>query len=376
MTKQQPSLLTLPNLALGVLCVALILAFLSWIMINPADTAVQLNLPEDTHQVTSSPSPSPVAHETKTLKVFSLAYFPLRENRLDTVEVIEDGYNEYNYTLPEIRSRVSEIEKQLIVPLERATKYTAADGSSVNYIDYQVVKYQEFLEAVPLSKNTYNNLPLPDYKSMMSRVNICDLVDKQDIREVWLWTYGGTGKSGWTSNFSSKFGDISNSDMSVNDLPICQHSYTVYDYNYGRTVVEALHNHTLQYEALFGYLDYEFFWKEFAGRDTFTGVMKHTNPAGCGWTNMPPNAVRNFEYASNAKVESTCQQFLLQPDLAQSSILTCKAWGCDHYGYLTWWMDHIPGYTARTYQGKRFRNWWEFVADFDQAMIKGKDLFE
>ena len=42
----------------------------------------------------------------------------------------------------------------------------------------------------------------------------------------------------------------------------------------------------------------------------------------------------------------------------------CEAWGCDGYGYLKWWYDHMP-HVAGVKNGL-LNNWWRYVIDPDQ----------
>lgn len=292
------------------------------------------------------------------LKVFSLAYYPIKDGKLDTQNAIQDTYGEYPFTLAEVRERVEFLTNGVIAALN--------EGSH-GELRYEVIDHQEVSESIPLSGKKHNDLPLPDYLKIMQQINICDLVDKQEVREIWIWSYAGTGKSGWESNFASKkYGDISNSDSDPNDLPVCKHSYTVYDYNYGRGVAEAVHDHTHQMEAIFGSLNADFFWGKFVGDPK-------EEPTKCGWTHIPPNGDKDYDYANPTPKLSVCDE-LFEPK-PQSKPIACQEWNCDHLGFLVWWMKHIPATNKDT---ERFdpmsSNWWEFIVDFDRAMEQGKKL--
>lgn len=326
-----------------------------------------------------SPIPSQLPGSTpRTINIVSVTYFPVRDGRLDTVDVIKDKYNEYSMTLDEARQKVKRLVPQVKKILENGSAFQAyKNSSSEPYIFYNVVSNQEILEAVPLSANNYNGLPLPDYMSMMKRINVCDYVDGQDVKEIWLWTYAGVGKTGWESNFSSQYGDISNSNNNPNDLPRCNHSYTVYDYNYGRQASEAVEDHIHQYEAVFKFVSHDLFWNKFVGY--FPNGQWWTASVGdqrrrCGWAHFPPNGVKDYDWQNPNSVETDCENW--DPDSYGSTIsINCQKWNCTAEKYFEWWMQNLPGENnPYTYQGRKMRNWWEFVVDFDEAMAVGKTL--
>lgn len=261
--------------------------------------------------------------------VVSVAYYPLADGKLDTTTAIQDKYGEYNLTYSQVATKVDGLITQTETALEA--------GQQV--IDYQIIDHQEKLIAVPLTEQTYNDLPLPDYQQMMLELDICSYVENQGIKEVWLWTYGGVGKAGWESNFSNSLLDISNSNRDQTDLPICKKPYTVYDYNYGRSVNEAVHNHMHQFEAIFGHLDARLFWEKFVGMEN--------QIKGCGNTHFPPNATQDYQYASSSAVHTTCGVSQNNPPQP----ITCQAWNCSELDYYIWWMNQVPS------------DWWEYVAE-------------
>ncbi len=332
-----------------------------------------------------SPSPLPTPLQTQTtqapIKVLSISYFPTIDGKLDTKNHIQDTYGEYNYSLSEIRKKVQDVQAGAIALLEEGSRYHGyTNPQAIPYLQYKIVQEIEHLEPVPLSDKKYGSLPLPAYTQMLDRIQICVYIDTQNVREVWLWTYQGTGKSLWESNFSSPvYQDISNSDRDPNDLPKCAHSYTVYDYNYGRGVSEAVEDHMHQYEAIFNSVDRELFWNTFVGY--FPGgnwATAHSNNQNrrCGWAHFPPNGQKDYDWSNQTTVTTDCENW--NPTAySNPTEINCSRWGCTSAGYFKWWMQNIPGFNNNiTYQGKELRNWWEFVADYDAAMTKSDDFFE
>ena len=119
---------------------------------------------------------------------------------------------------------------------------------------------------------------MTDYNAIMKRIGISDWVEKEGVKEIWIWGYHG-GKVGlWESNMSGPYGDISNSNRNPNDLPTMSKTYTVYHYNYQRETSEAVEDHMHQIEAIFNHIDRKWFWEKFVGGGNSGG--KVVNP-GC-----------------------------------------------------------------------------------------------
>lgn len=337
--------------------------------------------PSSSPTVSIAPSESPRSGSPSVpLRVVTVTYLPENNGVLDTENAIQDRYHEYDMTIDETRQKVALLTQRVMQRLTEGTRFHGyKQPDQLPYIQYELFDSQEFLEAVPLGQKQYNGLPLPDYHAMMQRIDVCNYVDTHNVREIWLWTYGGVGKSGWETNFSSSHGDISNSDRDVQDLPLCQHSYTVYDYNYGRGESEALENHVHQLEVLFGFIDRDLFWNRFVGYfpgGNWTTSSASTTNRRCGWAHFPPNGERDYDWTNNEFVLSDCEDW--NPDgFGTATRMNCSRWGCSSVQFFEWWMQNIPGQdNPYVYQGNKVRNWWEFVADFDGAMSEKKGLVE
>ena len=171
------------------------------------------------------------------------------------------------------------------------------------------------------------------------------------------------------------YGDISNSYRQP-DLPVCAKTYTVYHYNYGRWVGEALEDHGHQMEAVFSYVDSEL-WNQYVGP-----VGAQQGPRRCGNVHTPPNGATDYDWASEADALSDCDDWKPDGSGAKKKV-DCHDWYggvCHDTGgieYKIWWMQHIPAKNnGLTYQDKPLRNWWAFFGDFDAAMASGRTLLE
>lgn len=190
---------------------------------------------------------------------------------------------------------------------------------------------------------------------------------------------------------SSSYGDISNSTRNPNDLPLCKKTYTVYHYNYGRDYAMALENHDHQIESVLNWVDGRditpasqwpnlLFWGKFVGRDQYNKILPPVS--ACGWTHSPPNTEKDYDWYNKTAISSDCEDW--KPDrTGQKKLVNCETWTgngtCSDGGggdsFKIWWMQNIPGQNNNLiYNGKKLKNWWDFIGDFDRAMKTGKSL--
>ncbi len=236
--------------------------------------------------------------------------------------------------------------------------------------------------------SVHHRLLLTDY------VDVCDYVDNHGVKEVWVWMYHNDAYPPLVAPVESfqrgPSGAFGNGWM---DLPLCGHTYTVYDYNYGRELGMALENHIHHIEIVFKYVNQVLFDGSFIG------------PSGpgqpyyrCGWCHVTPNGMQflpwpEYNWMITTPALSDCEDWTPAGTGAKTNI-TCLAWknvftetgavytqpGCISDGglaYKVWWMENVPGKGNMLYSGaQKMRNWWAFVGDFDDAVAEGKSFFE
>ncbi len=345
----------------------------------------------------SPPAPLPVLltpNPTQvTIPVLNVSFFPLQGDRLDREQT------DLDYSLAEVRQKVGRITEELIQSLQEGSRYRGYRTTETQpYLRYQVVGDLEILEPLPpnIANPSHNS---PDYRSVLSRMDICSWVDTRGVREVWLWGYHHGNIAPVESNMSmgkasqaywnhGNFGDVSNS-YQIDDMPVCEHTYTLYNYNYGRDLGEALEDHTHQVEWALNFIEDRdrrpaeewpqlLFWGNFVGSDRSHKVIK----PGCGWTHYAPNSYSDYEWRNENTVLSDCEDW--KPDgTGTKEPVNCHNWYgevCEDDGgvaFKVWWMQNIPSLdNGLEYNGLCVRNWWEFVADFDRALVQGKSLVE
>ena len=183
-------------------------------------------------------------------------------------------------------------------------------------------------------------------------------------------------------------GDISNSNRSNDDLPICDKTYVVYWYNYARTNAENVHNHGHQLESMFSHLNHlqdgntNLFWTDFVGWD------RGQPPLGRGGdTHHPPNTNIDYDYLNMTPALSDIEDW--EPSGGPKKPVSALAWGgIDYewpYGavpsqfvesqYYIYWMQNMPGLDNQIPHGDRWmENWWRHVHDWDTSIIDGLGL--
>ena len=315
----------------------------------------------------------------RQIPILELKYFPLSGGGLDpAITGMTDS-------LTSIRSKVSASSASALFLLKEGTKYHGyKDPSADPYLDYYAYDSKEFLKAMPVSSNRIKTGPdvyRPDYMKMLTQdADVCNYVDNLGVKEVWIWGYHygniepvesdmsmGTSISAYWNH--GTYGDVSNSEQS-DDLPKCRNTYVMYNYNYQRDYLTAVHDHFHQMENLMGYADDSLFWYSFVGKH----YSEEAGSWACGNAHFPPNTNIEYRYSHGDYITTKCEDW--HPDgSGQSKTFTCSEWGCTEAGFYTWWFQSIPGYdNGLYYNGKQLRNWWDFKADFDGEIKKGKNL--
>ncbi len=338
---------------------------------------------------------------SSTAGVLVLKYYPIDSSG----QTIDPSVTGINSSLSGMRTYVDGLTTQAVTQLTNGTKFRGYKNSGAqSAINYQVIGTKEYLTPMPVSNNAVPWNPTvfrPDYKQMLTKEDICNYVDNQNVKQVWIWGYhfgnieptesnmamGTNSRSFWNNG---DFGDISNSEQS-NDLPVCKKTYTVYNYNYGRGLGEVLEDHGHQLEAVFRYVDNNL-WEKFQkpNGETNPAVINH-----CGWTHSPPNSGDwsgdrgQYDWNDKTLVKSDCEDW--KPD-GRGAVkdTNCNTWyepfynksyanlACQEDGgiaFKVWWMQNIPGKSnGLTFGSNLLRNWWDFYADFDAALAVKKGL--
>ena len=318
-----------------------------------------------------------------------------------------------NLPLIELKERLNTFDKRVKYILTEGSKYRGyKNPDAIPYLGYKIVAVINVYEPMPLGKPTRNetNAYFPDYHQIIDRFGGENYVNNLGVKEFWLWGTHTDEVVPVESNMSSPTtGDISNSDRFEDDLPKYDHTYTLYNYNYGRSEAQAIHNHGHQIESILGAANLRqdgnisLFWGKFVGsqEDHELNCSLHSvacddenlfRKGRCGWTHMPPNTTMGYDYFNPNSFASDIEDW--QPDESGvKKMVNVNTWAnlsfdwpdqamyteasrVENQWYL-YWMQSIPGYGNAIPHGNRYMsNWWEFTADWDQAIKQNLGLYQ
>lgn len=304
------------------------------------------------------------------------------------------------YTLDRAKTKTLKdkiIEKNAI---EEGTRFRDYATNKISYyVDVDVVAYinvyemnYKYIGVSPVYKRDWWNL---DYIELMNRVNLKYYVETLGAKEVWLTTF--PREQGYLSynvdeaNMASPTtGDISNSYRLPNDLPIYNKTYVMYGDNGWRGVPEDLHNRGHQLESQLSYIDNTTWWTKFA------------KTGRCGWTHMPINTTKHYDYAKDSTVSSDIMTWKpsggtfvnlnndawtkkVYPFESQISMISESAGltGTVNYAtdaqvkwFLFWWQS-VPGHNNGIIDGTTtVSNWWDIFYNWDDAIKNRKKLVQ
>jgi hypothetical protein len=309
------------------------------------------------------------------IPVLLVSYFPV-VGTPETGLFLDSDLTGVNTPLAEIRAHVARTTHHTRWALELGSAYHGLhDPRAQCSLKYDIVEQAEYVEALPVSNFEVPWNPgifRPDYVEILERENICHLVERRGIKEVWLWGYHHGNIEPTESNMAGPFGDISNSERAP-DMPVCRRTYTLYNYNYTRGLGEALENHGHQIEAVLNHADRHGLFAD------FVHPVGQARPAvnSCGNVHIPPNGVSDYDWRNTRVVQTDCLDWNPQ-GTGEITRVSCADWTCaDDTGatYKVWWTMNIPGHNNRlTLNGRRLQNWWKTIGNFDAVMRSGTGL--
>lgn len=324
----------------------------------------------------------------------------LELDRTKTQDSVGQNMSGAFFTLDRAKTKILKdkiIEKNVIEEGTRFRDY--ATNRISQYIDIDVVAYinvyemnYNYIGISPNYKRPWWNL---DYNEMLSRINLKKYIEDLGVKEVWLTTFpreqGYLSYNVDESDMASPLtGDISNSYRLKDNLPIFNKTYVMYGFNGWRGVPEDLHNRGHQIEAQLSHIDRPTWWNTFA------------KTGRCGWTHMPINTTKHYDYSKDSIVLSDIltwkpsggtfinlnrdswlskkYQFESQIDMTSNSAGlsgTVNYANDAHVKWLIFWWQSIPGQNNGIIDGTTtINNWWEIFYNWDESIRNGRKLLK
>jgi len=201
-----------------------------------------------------------------------------------------------------------------------------------------------------------------NYNKFITDYDICGRVNRGEIDEVWMW--GGPWFGYWEAVMAGPGAYTTNAAVITGTT--CTRFVHIMGFSYERGISEMLEDfgHRTEgtmktaYNGWFdgGNTDFDRFSK---GRDFHPN--EGSFPYGCGVVHAPFNASGEYDWSNTTPIDTTCNSWPSYPPApATMQSLTCSVWGCNGYGYLKWWLGHVPKVTGMT--NGRHNNWWKYIS--------------
>ncbi len=357
-----------------------------------------------------SAPPEDAVHE---VPVVVIRYLPT-ENGVDLdVTKASDFWWLNEITLEDMKARIDLMDIHTKYMLEEGSRfrgYKTLRGETAEMpppsIGYKVIEYITVYEPTPpgliIRWEAGHPIYDVDVDQVFERFGIESYVNDLGVREIWFWSTPLSPsfpiykqdpsmfdprdfRSMWESNMASPTtGDISNSNRAINDLPIYNHTYVVYGSNFRRTQAESVHNHGHQIEVMLKHANWKQDGNDWLFNQAFIGTSPHGLPllGRAGWTHMPPNTIRNYDYTNPALVLSDIEDWT-PGNTGEKTWVNVDTWGTMPYDWpaqepaeqniesqwYIYWMQNFPGHQNVIQHGDTYMtNWWYLIARWDDAM--------
>jgi hypothetical protein len=315
-------------------------------------------------------SPPPIRSETPPVidrKIFLLVYDPILSNQQrfheyenwPSYETLVDGIVNFFQTTS---------NGQLQFTITPATTHVFDQTSEwPAKVDGFRYTEQEYLSAIDTGQpHTPDDA---NYDAVIGdpALGICGKLNRGEIDELWI--YGGP-YDGFDEARLAGPGGYSYVSSPMTATHGCKRLLPIMGLRFDVGLVGAIHAFGHRAEASMSrvYGTWEanrtaHNWDRFALVDSLSNDYVYS---GCGTIHYPPNGTKNGDYANSNPLNSNCEDFLNYPELSDPQDVlqpvTCAAWGCTQFGYLTYWFSHLPSAEGCGADAVA-SNWWPYFAD-------------
>ena len=269
---------------------------------------------------------------------------------------------------------------------------------SGGYINYKIVDFieaddfPEKIDGFKYDEKSYlkarktGNIHRPDrsdYRKIFEKYDLINRCKNEGITEIWMWGGGGFGFDELAMYFPKRHARFAPTDNPWFYRPYeipeeIGHSVWVMGFNYDCGPDNMLHSYGHRCESILALVFGHGLWNhKYFGKDpwnTFTMLNKDDKkkPSHCGNIHYPPNGVSDYDYGNKKSVKTYADAWKNYPDLSKGKARTinCKEWYDKEqgyqYGYMKWWMKHIPKNKGYTKWG--YNNWWVYIANTDEDL--------
>lgn len=250
--------------------------------------------------------------------------------------------------------------------------------ASGGYLTYHIVTRIADIDAYPTKNNGYvftddsylaaqgnpdaNARAIINYQKILSDYDVCGKVNAGQIDELWLW--GGPWMGYWEAVMAGP------NAYNTNAPPIagtgCTKPLHIMGFSYERGIPELLEDFSHRVEGTMSHFFNGWFFGYGTDWDKYTKgrgfhATSGTYAYGCGNVHFPFNGLSDYDWSNTTAVSTTCagwQDYPPAPTATQA--LSCTAWGCTGYGYIKWWLTHLPKAPGKT--NGMWNNWWKYIA--------------
>lgn len=247
-------------------------------------------------------------------------------------------------------------------------------------LDYQEEVVVNCIENIP-SKRRGDDFPGScqdlkdlgfDYDAFEKKHNICEMVNKDEIDEVWQVIIPGyrIGENDMLGPRPYPFGGTGNAAI----LSRCKKNIPMLNIDVTRDVGNAIHSYHHRIESVvsdaYGWTNSP--WADYVNA---SGKPSTQSPIyGCGGTHYPPNGDTDYDYSNTTDQLTSCDTYKSYPEYLQlegvvpgrGRLVNCLEWNCTQQGFIEWNMRKMPANSGRDSLGK-LNNWWKYAVDLTIA---------